>query len=83
MLQVHTSKRKTSQNIDLLLNGEGKMVTSDMQKTEVFNAFFASVFTYKVSSRSPGPLRPEEKPAGEKMSLLSTATFSIHLNQLK
>ena len=43
------SKRKSRENMGLLLNGEGEQATNDMEKTEVLNAFFASVFTGKMS----------------------------------
>lgn len=38
-----SSKRKTRENLDPLLNGAGDLLTNNMEKTEVFNAFFASV----------------------------------------
>lgn len=43
--------------MDLLLNGTGDLVTQDMEKAEVLNAFFALVFTGKTSlqeSEAPG-----------------------------
>ena len=42
------SKRKMRENVGLLLNGERDLVTKDMEKTEVLNAFLASVFTGKI-----------------------------------
>ncbi|GAB0204007.1 hypothetical protein GRJ2_002866300 [Grus japonensis] len=42
-----SSKRKMRENVGLLLNGAGDLVTQDMEKTEVLNAAFASVFTSK------------------------------------
>ncbi|KAK4810509.1 hypothetical protein QYF61_004289 [Mycteria americana] len=42
------SKRKTRENVGLLLNGAGDLVTQDMEKAEVLSAFFASVFTVLV-----------------------------------
>ena len=41
------SRKKTREDMDLLQNGAGKLVTKDMEKVEVFNAAFASVFTRK------------------------------------
>lgn len=38
------SKRKTSKNVNLLLNGVGALVTKDSEKAES-EAFFALVFT--------------------------------------
>ena len=50
------SKRKTRKNVGLLLNGAGDLVTKDMEKAEVFNAFFASFFTDKTGlQESWGP----------------------------
>ncbi|KAK4810492.1 hypothetical protein QYF61_004272 [Mycteria americana] len=42
-------KRKTRENVGPLLNGTGDLVTQDMEKADVLNAFFASVFTRKTS----------------------------------
>jgi len=42
-----TGKRKTRENIGLLLHGAGELVTHDMEKSAVLNAFVASAFTSK------------------------------------
>ncbi|KAK4807239.1 hypothetical protein QYF61_024359 [Mycteria americana] len=42
-------KRKARENVGSLLNGAGALVTQDMEKAEVLNALFASVFTSKTS----------------------------------
>lgn len=42
-----SSKRKTRENMSPLLNGAGELLTNDMGKDEVLNAFFASIFTGK------------------------------------
>ncbi|PKU44302.1 rna-directed dna polymerase from mobile element jockey-like [Limosa lapponica baueri] len=42
-------KRKTRENVGPLLNGTGAMVTEDAEKSELLNAFFASVFTDQAS----------------------------------
>lgn len=39
------SKKKMRENLGSLLNGAGDVVTYDREKAEVFDAFFASVFT--------------------------------------
>ena len=42
-----SSKRKTRENVGLLLNKVGALVTEDTEKAALLNAFFASVFTAK------------------------------------
>lgn len=42
-----SGKRKTSENVVPLLNGAGNMVTQNMEKSEVLDPFFASVFNSK------------------------------------
>lgn len=42
-------KRKIRENVGLLLDGAGDLVTKDMEKAKVFNAFFTSVFPDKTS----------------------------------
>ena len=44
-----SSKRKTRESLHSLLDAGGNMVTSDKEKAEVLNAFFASVFNSKTS----------------------------------
>ncbi|GAB0187326.1 hypothetical protein GRJ2_001197900 [Grus japonensis] len=43
-------KRKTRENVGPLWKETGNLVTRDMEKAEVFNDFFVSVFTSKCSS---------------------------------
>lgn len=55
-----SKKRKTRENMGLLLNEVGVLVTEDTEKMELLNAVFASVFTAKIStqeSQSPGDKR--------------------------
>lgn len=40
-------KRKPTENVGLLLNGEGVLVTKYTEKAKVLSAFFALVFTIK------------------------------------
>ncbi|GAB0181469.1 mitochondrial enolase superfamily member 1 [Grus japonensis] len=40
------------ENVDLLWNDMGDLITWDTEKAEVFNDFFASVFTDKCSSHT-------------------------------
>ncbi|KAK4827641.1 hypothetical protein QYF61_019851 [Mycteria americana] len=75
-----SSRKKTREDIDLLQNGAGKLVTKDMEKAEVFNAFFASVFT-----RKDGPQEfqvPETRQkACSKEDLPSVEEVREHLNR--
>ncbi|GAB0208353.1 mitochondrial enolase superfamily member 1 [Grus japonensis] len=45
-------KRRTRENVGPLQNETGDLVTQDMEKAEVLNDFFASVFTSKCSSHT-------------------------------
>jgi len=42
------NKKKTKENVDLLLNKMADLVTQDTEKPAVLNASFASVFTSKI-----------------------------------
>ncbi|GAB0187270.1 mitochondrial enolase superfamily member 1 [Grus japonensis] len=47
-----SEKRRTRENVGPLQNETGDLVTQDMEKAEVFNDFFASVFTGKCLSHT-------------------------------
>ncbi|GAB0190131.1 hypothetical protein GRJ2_001478400 [Grus japonensis] len=47
-----SDKRRTRENVGPLWNETGNLVTQDMEKAEVLNDFFASVFTDKCSSHT-------------------------------
>ncbi|GAB0176056.1 hypothetical protein GRJ2_000070800 [Grus japonensis] len=47
-----SDKRKTRKNVGPLQKETGDLVTQDMEKAEVLNKFFASVFTSKCSSHT-------------------------------
>ncbi|GAB0203429.1 hypothetical protein GRJ2_002808500 [Grus japonensis] len=47
-----SDKRKTKENVGSLWKEMGDLVTQDMEKAEVFNDFFASVFTSKCLSHT-------------------------------
>ncbi|CAM5174769.1 unnamed protein product [Natator depressus] len=46
-----SNKKKVKESVGPLLNEGGNLVTEDVEKANVLNAFFASVFTNKVSSQ--------------------------------
>ncbi|GAB0197821.1 hypothetical protein GRJ2_002247500 [Grus japonensis] len=48
----YSDKRKTRENVGPLWKEMGDLVTLDMEKAEVFDDFFASVFTGKCSSHT-------------------------------
>ncbi|CAM5163476.1 unnamed protein product [Eretmochelys imbricata] len=47
-----SNKKKAKESVGPLLNEGGNLVTEDVEKANVLNAFFASVFTNKVSSQT-------------------------------
>ncbi|CAM5085571.1 unnamed protein product [Natator depressus] len=47
-----SKKKKVKESVGPLLNEGGNLVTEDVEKANVLNAFFASVFTNKVSSQT-------------------------------
>jgi len=48
-------KRKAGENVGPLLNGAGAMVTQDIEKAEVLNATFSSVFTSRTGLQTSEP----------------------------
>ncbi|GAB0175927.1 mitochondrial enolase superfamily member 1 [Grus japonensis] len=56
-----SSKRRTRENVDPLLNEVSALVTKDPGKAELLNAFFASVFTAKASPQESQMLEVKEK----------------------
>ncbi|CAM4584870.1 unnamed protein product [Lepidochelys kempii] len=46
------NKKKAKESVGPLLNEGGNLMTEDVEKANVLNAFFASVFTNKVSSQT-------------------------------
>jgi len=56
-----SSKRKTRDNVGLLLNKVGILVTEDAEKAELLNAFFASVSSAKASPQESQVLEVREE----------------------
>lgn len=54
-------RRKTRENVGLLLNGAGALVSQDMEKAEMLNAFFTLVFAVKISLQHSQALATREK----------------------
>jgi len=54
-------KRKTRDNVGLLLNEVGVLVMEDAEKAELLSAFFASVFSAKASPRESQALEVREE----------------------
>ncbi|PKU36659.1 rna-directed dna polymerase from mobile element jockey-like [Limosa lapponica baueri] len=54
-------KRKMRENVGLLFNEMGAMVTEDAEKAELLNAFFASVFTDQASPQESQTSEVTEK----------------------
>jgi len=56
-----SSKRKTRDNVGLLLNEAGVLVTEDAEKAELLNAFYASVFSAKAGPQESQTLEAREE----------------------
>ncbi|KAK4831043.1 LOW QUALITY PROTEIN: hypothetical protein QYF61_014975 [Mycteria americana] len=56
-----SGKRKTRENVGQLLNEAEDLVTHGMEKTDVLNAFFTSVFTSKISLQESQAPETREK----------------------
>jgi len=56
-----SSKRKTRDNMGLLLNKVGALVMEDAEKAELLNAFFASVFPAKAGPQASQSLEVREE----------------------
>jgi len=56
-----SSKRKTRNNVGPLLNEVSDLMTENIEKAELLNAFFASVFSAKTSPQESQALEIREK----------------------
>ncbi|GAB0189099.1 mitochondrial enolase superfamily member 1 [Grus japonensis] len=86
-----SDKRKARENVGPLQNETGNLVTQDMEKAEVPNDFFASVFTSKCSSHTAWVTRGKSRDwenaelptVGEDQGLiLGLALFNIFVSDM-
>ncbi|GAB0177726.1 target of Nesh-SH3 [Grus japonensis] len=78
-----SSKRKTRENVGLLLNEVGDLVTDDTEEAELLNAFFTSVFTAKTDPQESQTLRVREKVSSkEDFPLVEEDWVRDHLGKL-
>ncbi|GAB0206869.1 mitochondrial enolase superfamily member 1 [Grus japonensis] len=78
-----SDKRKARENVGLLLNGAGALVTQDMEKSEVLNAAFASVYSSKTGLQESQV--PETKAKGwskEDLPLVEEDQIREYLSKL-
>ena len=74
-----SSKRKARDNVELLLNEAGVLVTEDAEKAEVLNAAFASVFSAKAGPQeSQAPEAKKEAYREEDFRLLEEDCVRDH-----
>ncbi|GAB0202805.1 mitochondrial enolase superfamily member 1 [Grus japonensis] len=77
------SKRKTRENVGLLLNEVGTLVMEDTEKEELLNAFFALVFTAKDGPQETSTLEVGEKVwRKEDFPLIEEDQVRDHLGKL-
>jgi len=78
-----SSKWKTRENVGLLLNEVGALVTEDTEKVELLNAAIASFFTAKPGPQESQSLEVKEKACRkEDLPLIKEDQFKDHLSKL-
>jgi len=78
-----SSKRKARDNVGLLLNEVGVLVTEDTEKAELLNGFFASVFSAKAGPQESQGLEAREEAYREgEFSLVEEDCVRDHLSNL-
>ena len=72
--QYINNKIKPKENVSSLLKEDGKLTTNDLEKSEVLNDFFGSVFTVEDKSDIPDfiPNKPINSFVNTVPSLIST-----------
>ena len=76
-----SSKRKTRDNVGLLLNEAGVLVMENAEKAELLNAFFALVFGAKAGPQEPQALEVREEAYRE--DDLPSVEEELHEGSLK
>jgi len=78
-----SSKQKTREHVGLLLNEMGVLVTENAEKTELLNAFFASVFSTKTSPQESQALEVREEACRkDDLPLVEEDCVRDHLSHL-
>jgi len=78
-----SSNQKTRENVGLLLNEEGVLVTEDAEKAELLNACFSSVFSAKAGPQESQALEVREEACRkDDLPLVEEDNVRDHLSNL-